>query len=74
MYTKHIIGEDGRKYIVTSETDLAEKVTKIDKGYIHINATLYESAQDNLCVKLVEPVPLSEVPVKDILLLPKEIK
>ena len=68
MTTKRILGEDGRTYVVSSDSDLASKVTKISSNYIHIDANVYDSFKDNLCVKLEKPEPLSIVGMKDIII------
>ena len=66
MTTKRMLGDDGRVYIITSESDLANKVTRISSGYIHLDVNVYDAFKDNLVVKLETPEPLSVVGFKDI--------
>lgn len=63
-----MLGDDDREYVITSDSDIADKVTRISNNNIHIATNSYYSEIDNICVKLVKPEPLSEVPMKDILL------
>ena len=67
MTTKFLVGDDGREYVVTSDSHIADDVTRIGIDYIFINATSYVDT-DNLCLKLVKPQPIGEVPLKDIVL------
>ncbi len=67
MTSRVLKGNDGRMYIVTSDSSMANNVTQISEKYIYVSSDTLAS-DDNLVVKLLEPEPLSVVPMKDIIL------
>ena len=68
MGTNIIKGTDGIDYIVSTKSDLNEKVYKIDENYIYFDADNYTS-EDELFVGYVDPLQVDIVKIKDVILL-----
>ena len=68
MGTNIIKGTDGVDYIVSTKSDLNEKVYKIDENYIYFDADNYTS-EDELFVGYVDPLQVDIVKIKDVILL-----
>ena len=71
MGTNIIKGTDGVDYIVSTKSDLNEKVYKIDENYIYFNSDNYTN-EDELFVGYVNPLQVDIVKMKDVILLGEE--
>jgi len=71
MGTNIIKGTDGVDYIVSTKSDLNEKVYKIDENYIYFNSDNYTN-EDELFVGYVNPSQVDIVKMKDVILLREE--
>ena len=71
MGTNIIKGTDGVDYIVSTKSDLNEKVYKIDENYIYFNSDNYTN-EDELFVGYVNPSQVDIVKMKDVILLGEE--